>query len=107
MQLLFFQYYFLFEVSFYQKHNLQLLIQAPAASCGLWGHLKEAYGVPKNRLNQTCGLYYKHVTIVNDNSNVVSKWSFKLIDDPRAVIYDRNRFVIQATEACITNILQS
>ena len=38
----------------------------------------------------TCGLYYKHVTIINDNSSVVNKWSFKLIDDPRVVIYDRH-----------------
>ncbi len=35
-----------------------------------------------------CGLYYKHVTIVNDDSSAVSKWSFKLIDDPRVIIYD-------------------
>jgi len=44
-----------------------------------------------------CGLYYKHVTIVNDNSSIISKWSCKLIDDPRVSIYDRNRFIIQAT----------
>ncbi len=37
------------------------------------------------------------MTIVNDNSSVVSKWSFKLIDDPRVVIYDRHSFIIQAT----------
>ncbi len=36
--------------------------------------------------------------IVNDNSSIISKWSIKLIDDPRVVIYDRHRFVIQATE---------
>ncbi len=45
-----------------------------------------------------CGLYYKHVMIVNDDSSVVSKWSFKLIADPRVVIYDRHRFIIQATD---------
>jgi len=43
------------------------------------------------------GLYYKHVTSVNDDSSVVSKWSFKLIDDPRVIIYDCHRFIIQAT----------
>ncbi len=43
------------------------------------------------------GLYYKHVTIVNDDSSVVSKWSVKLIDDPRVIIYDHHRFIIQAT----------
>ncbi len=33
-----------------------------------------------------------------DNSNVVSKCSLKLIDDPRVVIYDRHRFIIQAID---------
>ena len=46
----------------------------------------------------SCGLYYKHVTIVNDNSSVDSKWSLKLIDDPRVVIYDCHRFIVQASE---------
>jgi hypothetical protein len=44
----------------------------------------------------TSGLYYNHVTIVNDDSSVVSHRSFKLIDDPRVVIYDRHWFIIQA-----------
>jgi hypothetical protein len=42
-------------------------------------------------------LYYKHVTIINDDSSIVSKWSFKLIDDAGVVIYDHNRFIMQAT----------
>jgi hypothetical protein len=46
---------------------------------------------------KTCGLYYKHVTIVNEGSSIVSKGGFKLIDDPRVFIYDRRRFMIQAT----------
>jgi len=46
---------------------------------------------------QISGLYYEHMTIINDDSSVVSKWSFKLIDDPRVVIYERHRFIIQAT----------
>ncbi len=37
------------------------------------------------------------MTIVNDDSSVISKWSFKLIDDPRVVIYDRHKFKVQAT----------
>ncbi len=53
-----------------------------------------------------CGLYYKHVMIVNDVSSVVSKWSIKLIDDPSIVIYDRNRFIIQATD-CTESIQQN
>ncbi len=43
------------------------------------------------------GLYYKHVTIINDNSSIVSKWSFKLSDDPRVIIYNHHGFIIQAT----------
>ncbi len=46
-------------------------------------------------------MYYKHVKIVNDNSRVVNKGSFKLIDDGRVVIYNRNRFIIQATDPFI------
>jgi hypothetical protein len=48
--------------------------------------------------HKLCGLYYKHVTIVNDDSSIVSKWSIKLIDDPSVIIYDRHRFLIQATD---------
>jgi hypothetical protein len=48
---------------------------------------------------KTCGLYYKHVMIVNDDSSIVSWLSFKLIDNPRVVIYDRHRFIILALGA--------
>jgi hypothetical protein len=48
-------------------------------------------------VSANCGLYYKHVTIVNDNSSIINKRSFKLIDDARVIIYDRNRFIIRAT----------
>ncbi len=41
------------------------------------------------------GLYYKHMTIVNDDSSAVSEQSFKLIDDARGVIYDHCMFIIQ------------
>jgi len=41
-------------------------------------------------------LYYKHMTIVNDDSSVISKWSSKLIDNARGVIYDHRVFIIQA-----------
>ncbi len=37
------------------------------------------------------------MTIVNDDSSVVSEQSFKLIDDDRGVIYDGPMFIIQAT----------
>ncbi len=45
----------------------------------------------------TSGLYYKHITIVNVDSSVISNWCSKLIDDARVVIYDHNMFIIQAT----------
>ncbi len=54
---------------------------------------------------EASGLYYKHVTIVNDDSSIVSKWSFKLIDDPRVIIYDHHRFIIQATGVNLIEII--
>jgi len=44
-----------------------------------------------------CGLYYKHMTIVNDDSSIVSEQSLKLIDDAKGIIYDHRMFIIQAT----------
>ncbi len=46
-----------------------------------------------------CGLYFKHVTIVNDDSRVVNKLDASFTDDARVVIYDRNMFIIQATNS--------
>ncbi len=43
-------------------------------------------------------LYYKHMTIVNDDSSIISKWSSKLIDDAKGVIYNHCMFIIQATD---------
>ena len=45
----------------------------------------------------TCGLYYKHVTIVNYTSSSVNKLKASLNDDARVVIYDRHMFIVQAT----------
>jgi hypothetical protein len=42
-------------------------------------------------------LYYKHMTIVNDDSSIVSGQSFKLIDDAGGVIYYCHLFIIRAT----------
>ncbi len=39
---------------------------------------------------------YKHITIVNDDFCVVSKWLESLIDDARGIIYDRKMFLKQA-----------
>ncbi len=43
----------------------------------------------------TCGLNYKHVMIVNDDSSAVNKRRLSLTDDTRVIIYDRNMFIIQ------------
>jgi len=34
------------------------------------------------------GLYYKHITIVNDDSRVINKLETSLTDDARVIIYD-------------------
>jgi len=44
------------------------------------------------------GLYYKHMMIVYDASSIVIKWSSRLIDTARGVIYDRHMFIVQATD---------
>ncbi len=63
----------------------------------LWTKRKPT-GQELGRVFNPSGLYYKHVTIVNDNSSVISKGSFKLSDDARVVIYDCHRFIIQVTD---------
>jgi hypothetical protein len=47
---------------------------------------------------KTSGLYYKHITIVNVDSNIVNMWQVSLNDNTIFVIYDRNMFIMQATE---------
>ncbi len=49
-------------------------------------------------LSSTSGQYYKHMTIVDDDSSVIIKWSSKLIDAARGVIYDHHMFIVQATD---------
>ncbi len=44
-----------------------------------------------------CGLYYKHVQIVNYASSGVNELKTSLNDDARVVIYDRHMFIVQAT----------
>ncbi len=53
----------------------------------------------KRTFSDTCGLYYKPMTIVNDYSRVINKLEASLTDDARVVIYDRHMFIVQAT-AC-------
>ncbi len=54
-------------------------------------------------------MYYKHVTIINDDSNIVNKFEASLTDDARVAIYNLHMFVIQATSqeevvAALTNL---
>jgi hypothetical protein len=44
-----------------------------------------------------CGLYYKPIMIVNDESRVVNKFETSLTDNARVIIYDRHMFIVQAT----------
>jgi hypothetical protein len=42
-----------------------------------------------------CGLYYKHVTIVNDTSSGINKLKASLNDAARGVIYEHHMFIVQ------------
>jgi len=42
-------------------------------------------------------MYYKPITIVNDDSRVINKLEFSLTDDGRVINYDRHMFIVQAT----------
>jgi hypothetical protein len=44
-----------------------------------------------------CGLYYKLITIINDDSRAINKLETSLTDDARVVIYDCHLFIVQAT----------
>ncbi len=48
---------------------------------------------------QNLWLIYKHITIVNDNSSVISEWHSSLIDNTRVVIYDRNLLIEAAGQS--------
>ncbi len=43
-----------------------------------------------------CGLYYKPIMIVNDDSRVINKLETSITDDARVVIYDRHMFIVEA-----------
>jgi hypothetical protein len=42
-------------------------------------------------------LYYKPITIINDNSSVVNKLETSLTDDTRVINYNHHMFIVQAT----------
>jgi hypothetical protein len=73
-------------------------------SLSKWATANAKHFMARHWFIYACGLYYKQVMIVNDNSSIISKWCSKLSDDPRVVIYDRHRFIIQAT-GVIENIV--
>ncbi len=43
------------------------------------------------------GLYYKPVTIVNDDARIINKLDASHTDDARVVIYNLHMFIVQAT----------
>ncbi len=71
----------------------------------------EANNLPPNRIHihgkalMFCGLYYKHITIVNDDSSIVNKFGASLTDAARVVIYDHHMFIVQVIVVSIINIL--
>jgi hypothetical protein len=56
----------------------------------------------ENKINlqniKTSCQYYKPMTVVNDDSRVVTKLETSLTDEARVVIYDRYMSIIQATD---------
>ncbi len=48
-------------------------------------------------VGKSSSLYYKHITIVNDNSSTINKFEASITDDARVIIYDRHMFIVQAT----------
>ncbi len=54
----------------------------------------------KNRLQiiDFSGMYYKPITIVNDDSGIINKLETSLIDDARVIICDRHMFIVQDTD---------
>ena len=51
---------------------------------------------------KTCGLYYKHVTIVNYTSSGINKLKALLNDDARVIIH---MFIVQAVGVCFSCIV--
>ncbi len=46
----------------------------------------------------SCGLYYKLMMIINDDSKVSNKLEASLTDGAGVVIYDCHMFIVQATD---------
>ena len=56
-----------------------------------------------------CGLYYKPMTIVNDDARIVNKLEASLVDDARVVvvIYDHHMSIVQATGLTLKHQLKT
>ncbi len=55
---------------------------------------KSNYKCSQCQLRNICKLYYKHITIVNDDSSIINKWQVALTDDTKVIICDCNMFTI-------------
>ncbi len=55
--------------------------------------------------SDTSGLYYKPMTIVNDNSKVVNRRETSLTDDARVIIYDCHMFIVRVRGGSMRHIL--
>ncbi len=64
-------------------------------------------GIDMESEEESCGLYYKTFTIVNDDSSIVNKLDTSLIDNARVIIYILRMFIVQATESlAVTKLLE-
>jgi hypothetical protein len=57
----------------------------------------EALAIGDDATSLSCGLYYKPMSIVNDDARIINKIDASLTDDARVIIYDRHMFIVQAT----------
>jgi hypothetical protein len=60
---------------------------------------KTFYGFIDATTSVTCGLYYKHTMIMNNDSSIVNKFEASFTEDARVIIYNHHMFVIQVTES--------
>ncbi len=75
----------------HSTHNSKTLVQIPPL---IQGKIK----CQKTYFLFICGLYYKHITIINDDSIIINMWDMSYTDDARVIIYNRNMFILQATD---------
>jgi len=61
--------------------------------------------VVTNHQQQTCGLYYKHITIINGDCSVVNEFEASVTDGARVVIKNRHMFIVKATNLIWTSSL--